>query len=619
MKRILIVLLCLVCLCKANAQPNYDVEIDGLCYSLNLNESTAGLVHVQPSVSEVDVPSSIMVGGRSFIIDCIMLDIWYYNVNYDFSYINTIHIPNTVVELRLRFGSENNALFPTISSLTIPSSVELLTLKGIKGLTSITIPSTVKEVGWISYLPDLLDIIVEDDNSILKWPSEGSGAAGLFKGVNNNLNLVYLGRQLIKTGTSYPYYLFGNNYICPNKVIIGPNVHDLNGYNLYPQTVVIPNSVKKGVLGECADIEHAPKTVIFEDGMEQWECSSYYFNTQHSAYGSGGWRGVTEWYIGRPGVTIEGINVEKLTIGPLLKNEQVSEFFNSILDINFPCSIHGDSAFIKLYQVIPPVLNNAGAFFDNETYMNTPLYVPMGSKHLYEQANHWRNFFNIIEFDWEPLGCSIEIVNNNPEMGLVEGAGFYYLGDTITLSAKPNNGYNFLNWTENGEVVSNNETYSFIAENDRYLTAYFSEDKVYINATSNCLGCGILEGAGVYSVGETVVLKAIPNDGYVFLNWTENGIVSSERTYTFAAEHNRDLTANFSGTGFDENEEILNFSVFANGRIVRVVGLGQDTEIMVYNIQGQCVYKGCDTMITIPSSGLYVVVTGNKRKVIIVE
>ena len=95
--------------------------------------------------------------------------------------------------------------------------------------------------------------------------------------------------------------------------------------------------------------------------------------------------------------------------------------------------------------------------------------------------------------------------------------------------------------------------------------------------------------------------------------------MSSERTYTFAAEHNRDLTANFSGTGFDENEEILNFSVFANGRIVRVVGLGQDTEIMVYNIQGQCVYKGCDTMITIPSSGLYVVVTGNKRKVIIVE
>ena len=81
MNRILIVLLCLVCLCKANAQPNYDVEIDGLCYSLNLNESTAGLVHVQPSVSEVDVPSSIMIGDRNFIVDNIMLDCWNYTLN----------------------------------------------------------------------------------------------------------------------------------------------------------------------------------------------------------------------------------------------------------------------------------------------------------------------------------------------------------------------------------------------------------------------------------------------------------------------------------------------------------------------------------------------------------
>lgn len=540
MKRILIVLLCLVCLCKANAQPNYDVEIDGLCYSLNLNESTAGLVHVQPSVSEVDVPSSIMIGDRSFIVDYIMLDCWNYNLNYDFSYINTIHIPNTVVELRLRFGSENNAVLPTISSLTIPSSIEVVALWGIKGLTSIVIPASVKEVEYISYLPDLLDIIIEDDSSTLKWSTEYWN----FKGINTNLNYMYLGRQLTRQGSSYPYSFFGGN--CPNNVVIGPNVHDLSGYNLFSQTVVIPNTVKVGILGNNAPNEPMfPNKVVFEDGIDNWRCSSFY--NLHTPYGNG-IEEISEWYIGRPGVILDGFNARNLTMGPLLKSQQVKDCLNPVGYFLYPCSVKGDSAFVKLYQFLPPEIQEEGVLFDNETYMYTPLYVPIGSKRLYEQAYHWRNFFNIVEFDCESPYISVYAVPNDNTLGRVEGYGEFDVGEMVTLTATSIPGYHFVNWTENEEVVS------------------------------------------------------------------------TDRIYTFEAERNRVLVANFKhGTSVEENEENSFFSVFSNDRVIIVEGADMASDIFVYNVQGQCIYKGKEKKISVPASGLYVVEIGNKKMKIVVD
>lgn len=125
MKRILFISLCLVFLCKVNAQPNYDVEIDGLCYSLNLNESTAKLVHVQSSVTEVDAPTSISVGGRVFTVNSIDLRFG----QYTYRRIRSISIPNTVVDLQLGMVSEQQGLlsdYPLMTSLTIPNSVETI-------------------------------------------------------------------------------------------------------------------------------------------------------------------------------------------------------------------------------------------------------------------------------------------------------------------------------------------------------------------------------------------------------------------------------------------------------------------------------------------------------------
>ena len=67
-----------------------------------------------------------------------------------------------------------------------------------------------------------------------------------------------------------------------------------------------------------------------------------------------------------------------------------------------------------------------------------------------------------------------------------------------------------------------------------------------IAATANPAEGGTIEGAGSYQTGDTVTLKATENEGYIFLNWTENGeIVSNEYEYTFVVESARNLVANF--------------------------------------------------------------------------
>ena len=55
----------------------------------------------------------------------------------------------------------------------------------------------------------------------------------------------------------------------------------------------------------------------------------------------------------------------------------------------------------------------------------------------------------------------VEATPNPAEGGTVTGAGIYQEGDICTLSATPNQGYAFTNWTENGEVVSTDASYTF--------------------------------------------------------------------------------------------------------------------------------------------------------------
>jgi len=56
----------------------------------------------------------------------------------------------------------------------------------------------------------------------------------------------------------------------------------------------------------------------------------------------------------------------------------------------------------------------------------------------------------------------IDVVSSNPEYGEVQGSGNFAPGIQATVTAIPNSGYELVNWTKNGVIVSTNESYTFI-------------------------------------------------------------------------------------------------------------------------------------------------------------
>lgn len=61
--------------------------------------------------------------------------------------------------------------------------------------------------------------------------------------------------------------------------------------------------------------------------------------------------------------------------------------------------------------------------------------------------------------------------------GTASGAGTYQQGTSVTVTAAPGEGYRFVKWTENGQTVSESQSYTFTVTGDRTLTAVFEAEK----------------------------------------------------------------------------------------------------------------------------------------------
>ncbi len=101
---------------------------------------------------------------------------------------------------------------------------------------------------------------------------------------------------------------------------------------------------------------------------------------------------------------------------------------------------------------------------------------------------------------------------------------------------------------------------------------------------------GILSGEGSYYVGDSVILKAVPSDGYSFINWTENGLeISFDEDYSFIASEDRHLVANFE----DIKKGIESYKVSSQSGCSGTVTKGRDTNVNSgrYNVPAICFEK----------------------------
>jgi len=158
--------------------------------------------------------------------------------------------------------------------------------------------------------------------------------------------------------------------------------------------------------------------------------------------------------------------------------------------------------------------------------------------------------------NFAPVNYNVITLTPDPaEGGEVFGAGVYEYGTDIVVTATAQPNYEFSKWTdENGELVSTDPEYSFVVTENRALIAYFNVlPPIEITLSKNIEEGGTVDGAGIYSYGQTVFISAHGNlPEYVFENWTEDGnIVSDIFIYTFPATQSRHLVANFIPAIYD--------------------------------------------------------------------
>ena len=111
-----------------------------------------------------------------------------------------------------------------------------------------------------------------------------------------------------------------------------------------------------------------------------------------------------------------------------------------------------------------------------------------------------QDYFDIFHDD----GVSIDV---DGTVGTVNGGGKYTKGDTVMLKAVAPSGYQFKEWKENGRSISTNDTLTFIAENNRHISAEFI--KIHqIRLSAEGKGLNGYGGAGAYQDKDTVNLTA---------------------------------------------------------------------------------------------------------------
>ena len=158
-------------------------------------------------------------------------------------------------------------------------------------------------------------------------------------------------------------------------------------------------------------------------------------------------------------------------------------------------------------------------------------------------------------------GSLITVTSSPVNGGTAEGGGSFVNGSSVTVQAQPAANYVFTNWTENGELVSTNASYTFTAAGDRDLVAHF---------TSSATNLGLVFHQPPASTGTLYESSYLAPDGN-----TDNMYYRYER-FSLAATQNishialarrihRQQPRHQSGDGFRDRNLCLHRQWFLSG------------------------------------------------------
>ena len=198
---------------------------------------------------------------------------------------------------------------------------------------------------------------------------------------------------------------------------------------------------------------------------------------------------------------------------------------------------------------------------------------------------------------------------NPTDGGTITGGGTFNYGQNCTLNATANTGYDFVNWTENGNVVSTNTHYNFSVTSNRTLVANFALKTFQISTTVDPSEGGTATGGGTFSYGDEVTITIENNEDWAFQNWTENGVVvAEEKSFTFIATANRNFVAHLMYTESVDEQSGSKTLIYPNPVNDKLTVEAEEAlgTVEIYNLMGTLVYsqKDCANKVEINTSDL---------------
>lgn len=278
--------------------------------------------------------------------------------------------------------------------------------------------------------------------------------------------------------------------------------------------------------------------------------------------------------------------------------------------------------------------------FEGVRVNSCKLHVPYNSSDMYRRSTGWKDFYYIEE----EAPVVISVVKNIENAGVIYGLQEYQPGAVAELKAVAHSGYTFSGWTEGGEVVSTDATYTFTVESDRSLIAVFTpvsgsnEIATVPESTKVSFTWEAEEGASTYrldvyedeamtKLAGTLVFDAegnvVEKRAATRLTATIDGLTASTDYYyrmTVYGETEQVIsqyTGTFSTTEADaimgSVAEEMSVAAVPGGIVVRHAPEGV---VRVFAISGACVAtrmsEGSSNLSVDLDKGFYVVVAGGK-------
>ena len=395
-------------------------------------------------------------------------------------------IPNSVTVIGWRaFGGCNGFT----GSLTIGNSVTLIddqAFLGCSGFTgSLTIPNSVTVIGWEAF---------RDCSGFTGSLTIGNSVTSLdylaFEGCNGFTGTLTIGESLqtipdlnIKQ-FSHIVVASGNTKFDSRNNCDAVIETSTNKLLVGCKNTIIPNSVttiRDNAFSDCVGlaghmvIPNSIDTIGYYafkncSGLTSLTIGNSVTSIGYDAFA--GCNGLMELYYNAANVTYYN-SWDLIFNCPSLLLVVFGESVESLPD----CSLFGwgnSLQLIKSNATVPPIVGGSNTF--SGINRNTPVIVPCDAMEAYQAAPYWSEFTSIQE----------------SEYGLAVKANPYYLGSAVIIQAPdcnsshasvraiPNSGCRFINWTCNGEEVSDDRNYSFDMEENMVLTANFEAHKRFV-------------------------------------------------------------------------------------------------------------------------------------------